>query len=126
MKQYRAFIVSILCVGIIVLPGCAGRNCNPIEIKLDSDENFSCSRLSAEMEKLEADSVKLKEEKDGKLVWNILMFAGGCVVIVPFFLMDLKGAAECELSAVNERHDYLEIIAKSKNCEITKSEITSK
>ena len=126
MKQYRPFIVSILCVGIIILPGCAGRNCTPIEIKLNSDENLSCSRLSAEMEKLEADHMKLKEEADGKLVWNIFMFVTGFVIIVPFFLMDLKGAAECELSAVNERHDHLKIISKSKGCEVTESETASK
>ena len=73
MKQYRPFIVSILCVGIIILPGCAGRNCTPIEIKRNSDENLSCSRLSAEMEKLEADHMKLKEEADGKLVPGYLL-----------------------------------------------------
>ena len=125
MKQYRPFIVSILCVGIIILPGCAGRNCNPVEIIMDNDADFSCSRLSAEMENCESNSVRLKKEADNKLVWNILMLAG-FVVIIPPFLMDLKGAAECERDAFHQRYDRLRIIAKSKGCEVTESETASK
>ena len=113
MKKPICLILSVL----IFLSGCAGRTANPIAAYLPGDETRSCEGLKAEIAQLQADMQRLLPKTDKGLT-NTLWALGGCVVIVPFFFMDLKDAEKIEFEAMRTRHNRLLVYAAEKDCDM--------
>ncbi len=111
----RKLICVLLCISIF-LSGCAGRNANPVPAYLPGDENRSCKGLKAEIAQLEADMARILPETN-KFGYNTLCFVGGLLVIVPFFLMDLKDAEKVEWEAMRVRRNRLVVYAAEKSCD---------
>ena len=110
--------VCVLLVFAILLPGCAGREANPIAIYMPGDENRSCVALHAEMANLQSDIQRILP-KTNKGVSNTLWAAAGVLFIVPFFFMDLKDAEKIEFDAMRQRYNRLLVYAAEKNCDLT-------
>jgi len=96
--------------------GCAGRQANPIPSYLPGNENRSCRALQAEIAQLESDMQRILPETN-KFGYNALCVAGGILVIVPFFFMDLKDADKIEWEAMRVRHNRLLVYAAEKECD---------
>ncbi len=105
MKKPVCLLLSVL----IFLSGCAGRTANPIAAYLPGDETRSCEGLKAEIAQLQVDMARILPKTDKGLT-NALWALGGCVVIVPFFFMDLKDAEKIEFEAMRTRHNRLLLI----------------
>lgn len=113
----RKVISSVLACAVF-FAGCAGRTANPIPVYLPGDENRSCSGLKAEVAQLQADMARLLPKTDKGLT-NALWAVGGCLVIVPFFFMDLKDAEKIEFDAMRQRHNRLLVYAAEKDCDMS-------
>ena len=98
--------VCLLLSVLIFFGGCAGRTANPIAAYLPGDEKRSCAGLKAEIAQLQADMQRILPKTDKGLT-NTLWAVGGCLVIVPFFFMDLKDAEKIEFDAMRQRHNRL-------------------
>ena len=110
-KSVCVFIALLIC-----LAGCAGRQANPIQAYLPGDENRSCQGYMAEIAQLESDMNRILPDTN-KFGYNALMFAGGLLVIAPFFFMDLKDAEKVEWEAMRVRRNRLVIYAAENNCD---------
>ena len=113
----RKTICTVLCFAVF-FAGCAGREANPIPAYLPGDENRSCPALKAEMAQIQADMQRLLP-KTNKFATNTLWAVGGCIIIVPFFFMDLKDAEKIEYDALRTRYNRLLIIASEKDCDLS-------
>jgi hypothetical protein len=109
-------LLCLLLVASVFHAGCAGREANPIPAYLPGDENRSCPALKAEMAQIQADMQRLLPSTN-KFATNTLWAIGGCIIIVPFFFMDLKDAEKIEYDALRTRYNRLLIIATEKNCD---------
>ena len=109
-------LISLLTALTVFLASCAGRQANPIPSYLPGDENRSCRALQAEIAQLEADMQRILPETN-KFGYNALCVAGGILVIVPFFFMDLKDADKIEWEAMRVRHNRLLVYAAEKECD---------
>jgi len=112
----RKLISSTLAFAIF-FAGCAGREANPIPVYLPGDENRSCTALKAEIAQLQVDMARLLPKTDKGLT-NALWAAGGVLVIIPFFFMDLKDAEKIEFDAMRQRHNRLLVYAAEKGCDM--------
>ncbi len=111
----KKLIIYFLICGIS-LPGCAGREANPIPAYLPGDEKRSCSALQAEVAQLQADMQRLLPKTD-KGLSNALWATAGVFFIIPFFFMDMKGAEKIEFDAMRNRHNRLLVYAAEKGCD---------
>lgn len=110
---------KLLCVLLsytIFIAGCGGHSPVPVDRYMPGDENKSCNSLYSEMAQLDQEIVLKNNEKDGRDTWNIILFVTGFLVIVPWFFMDVKGAQEVELSALQARKKALMNIFNDKDC----------
>jgi len=105
------FIVSVFC------SGCAGRQANPVSCYVLGDENLSCESLKQEISRLQSDMLGLLPKTD-KSFTNTLWAAGGVVVFVPYFFIDMKDAERIEYEAFRRRHNRLLLIAREKGCDM--------
>jgi len=113
----RKCICSVLAL-FVLIAGCAGREANPMPVYLPGDENRSCKGLKAEIAQLQVDMARLLP-KTNKGLTNALWAAGGCLVIVPFFFMDLKGSEKIEFDAMRQRHNRLLVYSAEKGCDMS-------
>ena len=117
----KLIMKKLLCLVLAVsvfYTGCAGREANPIPAYLPGDENRSCPSLKAEMAQIQSDMQRLLP-KTNKFATNTLWAVGGCILIVPFFFMDLKDAEKIEYDALKTRYNRLLIIASEKSCDLS-------
>ncbi|MFH1882039.1 MAG: hypothetical protein ABIL62_04930 [Planctomycetota bacterium] len=110
----RKQLLCLLLCASIFLAGCAGRDPNPIALKMPGDADLSCNALQAEMENLSAD-MKVLKPKTNKFLTNTIWF----LLWTP--LMDVKEAEKIEYNAMQRRHNHLLVIAKEKECDFADS-----
>ena len=108
----------LIACRICILYWLRGREANPIPSYLPGDENRSCPSLKAEMAQIQAEMEKLLPSTN-KFATNTLWAVGGCLLIVPFFFMDLKDAEKIEYNALKTRYNRLLIIASEKSCDLS-------
>ena len=126
MKRKALVVSLVICVFWL---GCAGRTGNPIQVRQFGDEQKSCKQLLAEMSFIESEFARLMpgSSKTGQ---NIACTATGIFFIVPLFFIDIKQGAKKEISAYQQRYNYLLMLAKQKECKLpeiaTEAEGTAK
>ena len=96
--------------------GCGGQNANPVPRDRPGDADKSCNALYAEMSQIDQEIVRKNKGKTDRDIWNIIFFAGGWFVIVPWFFIDAKGSYEIEIDALKARKEHLKILYEDKNC----------
>jgi len=112
----KKIIINILLCASVFLAGCpsAGREPNPIALKMPGDPDLSCDLIQAEMVNLRADMEILKPHTN-KFWSNVFLF----LLWPP--IMDVKDAEKIEYNAMQRRHNHLLIIAKEKDCDFAHS-----
>lgn len=110
-------VIRVMVACSVFLAGCAGRTANPIPAYLPGDETRSCEGLKAEVAQLQVDMQRILPKTDKGLT-NALWAAGGVLVIVPFFFMDLKDAEKIEFEAMRTRHNRLLVYAAERDCDM--------
>jgi hypothetical protein len=120
-KTKEIVMRKVLCVFLsftIILAGCAGRQANPVPIYLPGDESRSCTGYMSEIAQLEADMDRILPDTS-KFGQNALCVAGGILLIVPFFFMDLSNADKAEWEALRKRRNRLLVYAAEAGCDFS-------
>ena len=118
----RQKVVSLTLVGALVMVscmGCGGSAPNPVDRYMIGDEDKSCRALYAEVSNIDGEIVLKNKKITDREIWNVLLFAGGCFVIVPWFFIDCKKSYEVEIAALKARKNWLETVFADKNCSIS-------
>ncbi len=110
----KAIILSMSAV--LVLSACGGRKPNPVAEIQNGDAALSCTELSNEITANSKAIEGLIAEKGTKTTQNIVAGTAGVFLLVPFFFMDLKGAAGDEARAYQRRNLGLVTRYNSKGC----------
>lgn len=110
----KPIILSICAV--LVLSACAGRKPNPVAEIQNGDAALSCTELGNEITANSKAIEGLIEEKNAKTTQNVVAGTAGVFLLVPFFFMDMKGAAGDEARAYQRRNEGLVTRYNSKGC----------
>jgi hypothetical protein len=118
MKEPKVWKKSlcVMLVFTIFIAGCGGHNANPVERHVPGDEKKSCPALHAEVAQIDNEIVLKNKQKGERDMWNIIFFASGFFIIVPWFFIDAKGSQETEAEALQARKKALQIIMAEKDC----------
>jgi len=110
-------LICTLLICSIIVTGCAGSNPNPVNIYRPGDEKKSCSSLKATITLIDKQIEVKRVRQTEKAYGNAACAITGFFIIVPWFFMDLKGAEQVEIDALQQRKEALNIIAIEKDCE---------
>lgn len=110
---------AALCAGLLVA-GCAGRDPVPVSAYQPNDTGLSCNELNTEIQgNNDALRTRVQESKD-KQDRNILIGGAALLLFWPAaFAMDMKGAADTEAKAYEQRNRTLALLAAKKKCSTT-------
>ena len=95
----------------LLCAGCAGRDAAPIATVQPHDQTSDCAMISAEIEANNAKVRELADEKGAKVVQNVAAGVAGLVVWPVLFAMDVKGAADTDMAALQARQQFLTQLA---------------
>jgi hypothetical protein len=95
----------------VLLIGCAGRDAAPVATVQPHDQTSDCAMISAEIEANNAKVRELADEKGAKVVQNVAAGVAGLVVWPVLFAMDVKGAADTDMAALQARQQFLTQLA---------------
>lgn len=111
-------LVLANCIFLITLAGCGGQAANPVARYQPGDEKRSCNAWYSEIKASEDEVVVKNRKKTDRDIWNVIFFATGFLVIVPFFFIDSKGSYEVEIAALKARKIHLETFFADKDCSV--------
>jgi hypothetical protein len=107
----------LLAIGAALLTSaCAGRAPAPIPVVQAHDKNMDCTAIIAEIQANNQKVQELASEKGWKVAQNVAAGVAGFVVPVLWFGMDFQGAASKEVAALQQRQQYLAVMAEQRNC----------
>ena len=104
----RFIIIAIAC---LLCAACAGRDAAPIATVQPHDQVSDCAMVTAEIEANNAKVQELANERGLKVAQNVAAGVAGLVVWPVLFAMDLKGAADQDLAALQARQQFLTNLA---------------
>ena len=124
-KTFQRSVCIILtnAILIVTISGCGGQAANLVPRFQLGDEKRSCNALYAEMKSIEDEIVVKNHKRKERDTLNVILFIIGFPLIVPWFLMDVKGSYEVEIDALKTRKVHLEIIFADKNCSPPQNEV---
>ena len=108
--------VTLLLATIMGLQGCASTPANPIPIAQVGDETKSCDSIVNEMQEMITAQEMSQGDKNKQTGTNVALGITGLFLIVPWFFMDLGGAASAEQKAAQARYKRLQQIKIEKKC----------
>ena len=111
----KSGLLTAALFAALVLPGCAGRDAQPVAISQAHDSSLKCDQIKAEInannQKLEA----LADEHDLKIAQNVVAGVAGAFTLgLTWFALDAKGAAKQDAEALSARNKYLAELASSR------------
>ena len=115
-----AFILSIS----IFVSGCASSVAVPVPVAQVGDETKSCDAIANEMQGMVTAQIMADSDKDKQIGKNAALGVAGLFLIVPWFFMDLGGAATAEQKAAKARYDRLQQMQADRKCTVAPTPIT--
>lgn len=106
-------IVAILAA---VVAGCAGRAPAPVQVVQATDRYMDCTAILAEVTANNEKVKQLASDKGLKTAQNVAAGVAGFVIPVLWFGMDFQGTADAEITALQNRQQYLAMMADQKRC----------
>ena len=121
MKKILAVFVSIsIFSASIFMTGCASSVANPVPVAQVGDETKTCDAIANEMQKMVTAQVTADGDKDKQIGTNAALGVTGIFLLgIPWFFMDLGGAATAEQKAARARYERLEQMQIDKKCPAT-------
>lgn len=111
--------LSIFWVSIFVT-GCASSVANPVPVAQVGDETKSCDAIANEMQKMITAQETAVGDKNTQIGTNAALGVTGFFLLgIPWFFMDLGGAATAEQKAARARYERLEQMQVDKKCPAT-------
>ena len=108
-----------MLVASIISAGCASSVANPVPVAQVGDETKTCDAIANEMQKMITAQIEADSNKDKQIGTNAALGVAGLFLIVPWFFMDLGGAATAEQKAAKARYERLQQIQIDKKCPAT-------
>ena len=113
-------ILSVLLIASIISAGCASTVANPVPVAQVGDETKTCDAIANEMQKMVTAQVTADSDKDKQIGTNAALGVTGIFLLgIPWFFMDLGGAATAEQKAARARYERLEQMQIDKKCPAT-------
>ena len=112
-------LISLMIIASIISSGCASTVAVPIPVAQVGDESKTCDAITNEMQKMVTAQVEADGNKDKQIGTNAALAITGIFLIVPWFFMDLGGAASAEQKAAKARYERLEQMQIDKKCSAT-------
>uniref|UniRef100_UPI0040487DEB SHOCT domain-containing protein n=1 Tax=Polynucleobacter sp. TaxID=2029855 RepID=UPI0040487DEB len=110
-------IIAILLSISIFITGCASSVANPVPVAQVGDETKSCDAIANEMQKMVTAQVEADGDKDKQIGTNAALGVTGIFLLgIPWFFMDLGGAASAEQKAAKARFERLQQMQIDKKC----------
>lgn len=119
MEKVTAFFKRAICISLVFglsLQGCSSTPANPIPIAQVGDETKSCNAITNEMQEMITAQEMAQGDKNKQTGTNVALGVTGLFLIVPWFFMDLGGAATAEQKAAQARFKRLQQMAIDKKC----------
>ena len=113
MKKLIAILLSIS----IVLSGCASTPANPVPVAQVGDDTKTCDAITNEMQQMISAQQMAASDKNTQVGSNVALGVTGIFLLgIPWFFMDLGGAASVEQKAAQARFQRLQQMAADKRC----------
>ena len=113
-------LLVIVLIASIVSSGCASSVANPVPVAQVGDETKTCDAIANEMQKMVTAQVTADGDKDKQIGTNAALGVTGIFLLgIPWFFMDLGGAATAEQKAARARYERLEQMQIDKKCPAT-------
>ena len=117
-----AFILSIS----IFVSGCASSVAVPVPVAQVGDDTKSCDAIANEMQGMVTAQVEAEGNKDKQIGTNAALGVTGIFLLgIPWFFMDLGGAATAEQKAAKARYDRLQQMQVDRKCPAAPTPITA-
>ena len=117
-----AFILSIS----IFVSGCASSVAVPVPVAQVGDDTKSCDAIANEMQGMVTAQVEAEGNKDKQIGTNAALGVTGIFLLgIPWFFMDLGGAATAEQKAAKARYDRLQQMQVDKKCPAAPAPVTA-
>ena len=117
-----AFILSIS----IFVSGCASSVAVTVPVAQVGDETKSCDAIANEMQGMVTAQVEAEGNKDKQIGTNAALGVTGIFLLgIPWFFMDLGGAATAEQKAAKARYDRLQQMQVDRKCPAAPTPITA-
>jgi hypothetical protein len=110
----RSLCISLACA--LSLQGCSSTPANPVPVAQVGDETKSCNAITNEMQEMITAQEIAKGEKNTQTGTNAALGVAGIFLIVPWFFMDLGGAASAEQKAAQARFKRLQQMGIDRKC----------
>lgn len=113
-------LIAISLIASIISAGCASTVANPVPVAQVGDETKSCDAIANEMQKMVTAQVEADGNKDKQIGTNAALGVTGIFLLgIPWFFMDLGGAATAEQKAAKARYERLQQMQVDKKCPAT-------
>jgi Short C-terminal domain len=113
-------ITALMLIASIISAGCASSVAVPVPVAQVGDETKSCDAIANEMQKMITAQVEADSNKDKQIGTNAALGVTGIFLLgIPWFFMDLGGAATAEQKAAKARYERLQQMQVDKKCPAT-------
>ncbi len=113
-------LLVVVLIASIVSAGCASTVANPVPVAQVGDETKTCDAIANEMQKMVTTQITADGDKDKQIGTNAALGVTGIFLLgIPWFFMDLGGAATAEQKAARARYERLEQMQIDKKCPAT-------
>jgi hypothetical protein len=113
-------ITALMLIASIISAGCASSVAVPVPVAQVGDETKSCDAIANEMQQMITAQVEADSNKDKQIGTNAALGVTGIFLLgIPWFFMDLGGAATAEQKAAKARYDRLQQMQVDKKCPAT-------
>jgi hypothetical protein len=119
MEKVKIWLKRSLCISLacaLSLQGCSSTPANPVPVAQVGDETKSCNAITNEMQEMITAQEIAKGEKNTQTGTNAALGVAGIFLIVPWFFMDLGGAASAEQKAAQARFKRLQQMGIDRKC----------
>jgi hypothetical protein len=113
-------LTALMLIASIISAGCASSVANPVPVAQVGDETKTCDAIANEMQKMVTAQVEADSNKDKQIGTNAALGVVGIFTLgIPWFFMDLGGAATAEQKAAKARYERLQQMQVDKKCPAT-------
>jgi tetrahydromethanopterin S-methyltransferase subunit F len=99
-----------------VCAGCAGRAPTPVAVVQPQDRFMDCPAILAEVQSNNSKVEQLARDKGLKTGQNVAAGVAGLFIPILWFGMDFQGTADKEVAALQNRAQYLAVLAEQRQC----------